>query len=199
MSTSKSLKPKDEIFQRQFQFIDDRERLHNPALRNSVRSAARKHSSSNSFPGQPRPAKFTLPRKLEKASSSVIAIAHSEPHKLVQRRRRSTTKISSRKAICEASPPLPRSAKHGAANQRQRILPPQRLLVSVAMVPLSAARDSFLEVIDPFSGAIDPFYSLPVKMQPYMYRLLENCKTTFYLCTTLRKFFSSGEFQDLRL
>jgi hypothetical protein len=38
--------PKEEIFQRQFQFIDDRKRMQSPALPKAVRSAARKHSHS---------------------------------------------------------------------------------------------------------------------------------------------------------
>ncbi|KAE9364532.1 hypothetical protein N431DRAFT_520039 [Stipitochalara longipes BDJ] len=151
MTRSKSSESKDE-FQRQFQFIDDRERMQNPVLRRVVRSAARKHSYSTAFTRR-APTGSILLRRLERAPDPASLNPYSEHQKPIHTRRRSMPTVQVRKAQCESSSFFTSSAKGGGEIQRQPLLSPQTVLRA---------------------GTIDPFYSLPVKMQPYMYGLLEN-------------------------
>jgi len=77
------------------------------------------------------------------------------------------------------------AAKHTALQRWQRKNPPRRshlqILPKAPSIP-NDGRVSPLTILG--AGRVDPFDSLPIKSQPYIYKLLDYCKILLFICLT---------------
>lgn len=147
-------------FGREFEFIDERERLQSPALRKAVRSIARKHSHSSGVLRRVRPTGFLLPRRREPEPEPTLPSPESGQKRNVHIKLSAKPKTRKRAAHCLSSSTSARPLKEEEEYLLQRLPSPPMILEA---------------------GSTDPFHSLPMKMQPYMYGLLEHCKEYFLL------------------
>lgn len=69
------------------------------------------------------------------------------------------------------------AAKHTALQRRQRNNPPRRSHLQTLLKAPSIPNDGRVSPLTMLgAGRVDPFDCLPVKSQPYLYKLLDHCK-----------------------